>query len=614
MALRTEDGYIVSKCLDGEIEAFGFLVDKYRESIYGFAYSKLLNFQDAEDITQEVFIKAYQKLNTLKRRDSFLAWLYSITSNLCKEWIRNQASNPDYESFEDLDEKIAYTSHRDADPIYDLLHEALESLPEMYRQVLSLHYLSGMNYKEIASFIGASPMNVLQRLHRAREQLKEEMMGMMTTAFERQKLPGGFTFRIIELVKRVRIQPISTAKGLSWGLSAGAGLIFAILMLGQHIQINLSDISMGLPLPGDTKILKVGEIPVDAVKISTIVSIGNKGDGKGLASEPKSENDAFFMDPQGEGEWRKRMDMPTARLSLATCSLDGKVYAIGGLDRNWTGLKIVEEFDPQKNEWVKRSDMPTGRSALSASIINGKIYAIGGCPGIWGALSAVEEYNPLTDRWIKKSDMPEARTNLCTCAVNGKIYAIGGVDKGGNVLSLVEEYDPVKDEWANRSGMPTSRYDFAVSVVDGKIYAVGGSNVVGPNSWNASLAKVEEYDPVLDRWVEKNNMPVAAQCLSATAANGKIYVIGGAMRDNAWLSTVYEYDPITDMWAKRNDMPTARYCLGASSIDEKIYAIGGGISNNIIIATVEEFDTASIGKSVDPSGKLSKTWGTLKAK
>jgi len=77
--MRTEDGYIIHKCLNGEQAAFGLLVDKYKASVYALAHSKLRNFHDAEDITQEVFIKAYQKLHTLKRWDNFLAWLYSIT-------------------------------------------------------------------------------------------------------------------------------------------------------------------------------------------------------------------------------------------------------------------------------------------------------------------------------------------------------------------------------------------------------------------------------------------------------------------------------------------------------------------------------------------------------
>ena len=54
--MRTEDGYVIHKCINGEPEAFGFLVDKYKASIYAFAYTKLCNFRDAEDVTQEVFI------------------------------------------------------------------------------------------------------------------------------------------------------------------------------------------------------------------------------------------------------------------------------------------------------------------------------------------------------------------------------------------------------------------------------------------------------------------------------------------------------------------------------------------------------------------------------
>ena len=70
--MRTEDGYIINKCLDGEKEAFGFLVDKYRTRIYAFAYSKLRNFHDAEDITQEGFIKAFRKLPSFKSHISTL--------------------------------------------------------------------------------------------------------------------------------------------------------------------------------------------------------------------------------------------------------------------------------------------------------------------------------------------------------------------------------------------------------------------------------------------------------------------------------------------------------------------------------------------------------------
>jgi len=91
--MQTEDGYLIRKCIAGEPETFGLLVDKYKASIYAFVYTKLCNFHDAEDITQEVFIKAYRNLRTLEQCDSFLAWLYCIASNLCKNWINSDHNN-----------------------------------------------------------------------------------------------------------------------------------------------------------------------------------------------------------------------------------------------------------------------------------------------------------------------------------------------------------------------------------------------------------------------------------------------------------------------------------------------------------------------------------------
>jgi RNA polymerase sigma-70 factor (ECF subfamily) len=89
--MHTEDGYFIHRCLNGETESFGFFVDKYRESVFAFAYSKLRNFDDAEDVTQDVFLKAYRNLRTLRRWDNFAIWLHSITNNLCLDWLRTKA-------------------------------------------------------------------------------------------------------------------------------------------------------------------------------------------------------------------------------------------------------------------------------------------------------------------------------------------------------------------------------------------------------------------------------------------------------------------------------------------------------------------------------------------
>jgi len=144
--MQTEDGQIISQCLNGDSAMFGFLVEKYKEGVYALAYSKLGNFHDAQDITQEAFIKAFQKLRTLKQRDSFALWISAIANNLCKNFIRSISRRPDSEFTEDQSPNTVDHSSMDSyrgNILHESLQEALDSLPEVYRQVLILHYFSG---------------------------------------------------------------------------------------------------------------------------------------------------------------------------------------------------------------------------------------------------------------------------------------------------------------------------------------------------------------------------------------------------------------------------------------------------------------------------------------
>jgi RNA polymerase sigma-70 factor (ECF subfamily) len=192
--VRTEDGDLIHQCLNGDSAAFGFLVNKYKEPIYASAYAKVSNFADAQDLTQEVFIKAYQNLGHLKCYDRFGAWLYAITSNLAKDFLRSKMRRPDREFVEGVEQEVIdrlaieiYYEKKANEPLY----EALEALPEIYRQVLSLYYLAGMNSKEISRFLGTSTETINMRLSRARKKLKEEMTAIMSTTFDKIKLQPG---------------------------------------------------------------------------------------------------------------------------------------------------------------------------------------------------------------------------------------------------------------------------------------------------------------------------------------------------------------------------------------------------------------------------------------
>ena len=617
--MRTEDGYIIHKCLNGEKEAFGFLVDKYKASVYAFAYSKLWNFHDAEDITQEVFLQAFRKLHTLKRWDSFLAWLYVITSNLCKKFIRQQSNQPDREFIAEQDlnslNYSAMNSYQE-EQTHELLYEALASLPEMYRQVLTLYYIGGMSSEEIARFLGTSPSNIRQRLSRARAKLKKEMLDMMSTTYDQQKLQPSFTFRIVEMVKHIKIQPAPRSTPLlPFGLSAATGIVLTILSFSPYLM-SLTPLGalLGSPMPSETKVMEVGELPVDVLELSEITFLSSElGDGNdGFANLPNPQN-AFAppLAPQGgEGTWTKRADMPTARSGLSAGVVDGKIYVIGGGKDK--ALSILEEYNPATNTWTEKANMPTPRVILSTSVVDGKIYAIGGGTDALVTLSTVEEYDPAMDTWTEKAEMPTPRMALSTSVVNGKIYAIGGITIVAPPwvgLSTVEEYDPATDRWTKRRDMPTARFGLSTSVVNGKIYAIGG--------WLglSATSTVEEYDPTTDIWTKKAEMPTARGYSSTSTVNGKIYAIGGTSNNFEVLATVEKYDPKTNTWTKKADMLTARMGLSTSVVNGYIYAIGGGPKGGQqfpfpAFSIVEAYDTGF--RAVEAEGKLPTTWGRMK--
>ncbi len=607
--MRTEDGHIIRQCLDGNPAAFGFLVDKYKASVYAFAYSELGNFHDAEDVTQEVFIRAYQKLRTLRRWDNFLAWIYSITSNLCKMWIRTQSRRPDREFIEDQEpeslEEPSIDPHNE-NPVFELLNETLELLPRTYRQVLTLYYLGGMNSVEIARFLGVSPTAIRQRLTRARSQLKEGMLAMMSETFEQQKLQSSFTFRIVEAVKRIKIHPMPRTAGLPWGLSLATGLVITVMSLSPHLSLNsFMGAPAGLALSSQANATRPAEIPVNVLEASDRLSIlTNRTDDSEISVLPELQH-ALLMAAQGQGDtWAKKSDMPTARTNLSASTVNGKVYAIGGRDPAATmNLQTVEEYDPETDKWTKKADMPTARRGLSTCVLDGKIYAIGGWSGTSATTSALEVYDPAKDTWTKKANMPGgSRATVGAAAVNGKVYAIAGW--GSNVpLSIVDEYDPATDTWTRKTDIPTARGYLSASAVNGKIYVIGGK--AGTIQNPIELPTVEEYDPATDRWTERSDLPDARYFLSTSVVDDKIYAIGG--RPNA--RATEEYDPATDTWTVKANMPTGRNMLATSAANGKIYAIGGGSG----LSTVEEYTPEGWESSpVSPQGKLPTKWGQEK--
>ena len=182
---RENDIQLIHAVLSGDDSAFDILVEKHQKGVHALAWRKIGDFHYAEEITQDTFLRAYQKLSTLRNPSQFLRWLYVIANRLCLNWLRKQKPAKQMQSLEDtpMEEvmKSVYgryvleqreteaTEHR-----FEIVKKLLEKLPERERTVMVLHYLGEMTMKEIGKFLGVSVETIKTRLYRARKRLQEE--------------------------------------------------------------------------------------------------------------------------------------------------------------------------------------------------------------------------------------------------------------------------------------------------------------------------------------------------------------------------------------------------------------------------------------------------------
>jgi RNA polymerase sigma-70 factor (ECF subfamily) len=139
------------------------------------------NETDAEDLTQETFLRAYRSIETLKDDDAVGAWLYRIATHVCCDFLRHTARRPTSSEADGSPDSELASSDPGADRVFERLEmnecgeEFLDRLPENYRRVLLLHDLVGLSSREIARILKCTPGSVKIRLHRARNRFKAEL-------------------------------------------------------------------------------------------------------------------------------------------------------------------------------------------------------------------------------------------------------------------------------------------------------------------------------------------------------------------------------------------------------------------------------------------------------
>lgn len=244
--MKNADAELIEAFLDGDEGAFTKLVRKHEKAVHALAWRKVGDFQAAEEITQDAFVKVYHKLSTLKNRNQFAGWLYVITDRLCIEWHRKK--RVPMRSLEAMEpgelEEHYYSGHLAAEreaAVIERKREAvkkiLRRLPESERTVVSLHYLGEKTCEEIGESLGVSTNTVKSRLHRARKRLKAEAESLREVLGD-VSLPAMFTGNILRAVARATPPAPSGGNPLvPWAVSLStAVLLFLLAGLGaQHL-------------------------------------------------------------------------------------------------------------------------------------------------------------------------------------------------------------------------------------------------------------------------------------------------------------------------------------------------------------------------------------------
>ena len=179
--MDNEEHVLIQRCQQGDRTAYEHIFLQYKDMVYNVAYGMLSDVEDAEDMTQEVFLHIFEKIKQFRFKSSFSTWLYRIVVNMClneRRKRKKRGSNAD-----ELKERYEQMRPSVDTPENELLkkeqlsqaQQALSTLKDAHRTILVLREIEGLSYDEIAEVLKCSIGRVKSRLHEARMEMKRRL-------------------------------------------------------------------------------------------------------------------------------------------------------------------------------------------------------------------------------------------------------------------------------------------------------------------------------------------------------------------------------------------------------------------------------------------------------
>ncbi|MFL5242336.1 MAG: RNA polymerase sigma factor [Gemmataceae bacterium] len=180
--MSSEDVVLVQRCLRGDATAVRALVERFQTEVFGLCLRLLHHRQDAEDVTQEVFLRIFRSLNRWDDQRPLKPWIMGIVVNRCRTWLTQRTRRPELVDY--LHETVACPAGDDAPELLKEIHASLDQLRTEYRAVFVLFHEQGQPYEDIAEALDRPVGTIKTWLHRARLEVLQRLRqrGMISQA------------------------------------------------------------------------------------------------------------------------------------------------------------------------------------------------------------------------------------------------------------------------------------------------------------------------------------------------------------------------------------------------------------------------------------------------
>ena len=392
--MKHTDVELIQDTLAGDETAFAELVKRHQKPVHTLAWRKIGDFQIAEEITQDTFLKVYQRLHTLKDPNQFSGWLYVIATRRCYAWLRKKRIPTD--PLEDVDttmiHKDAYSHHviedrRNSaiDAHREAVKKLLAKLKESERTVMTLHYLGEMTVEEISKFIGVSAGTIKSRLQRARNRLQKEET-MIREALDHFQISPNLTDNIMQEVHRLKPTPTGSKPLIPWTVAASTAILI-VLMLGignQHLTRFQKPYSLEAQSEMSVELVEVPIVQRLELEPDVRRQFGNTPAVRINGNSKQIPNEVFLTDVQSEGEnmsnqkqqWIHSKRVKGAPIMNLSTTPDGDLYAFANYlsvyrqskDTNtWQHLSSINKLS---SDWGGDPSIVNWNNTLYLSISN----------------------------------------------------------------------------------------------------------------------------------------------------------------------------------------------------------------------------------------------------